>query len=84
MRIEFQGKSEKDLKRLPVKQQKQVVAKITALSHDPKPRGSRPLKGKLASCYRVKAGEYRIVYRIEGDTLCIARIGKRNDGEAYR
>ena len=84
MRIDFRGRSRKDLKKLPSKQQKQVAAKIMALRRDPAPRGSISLAGKWTSCRRVRAGEYRIIYRVEGDTLLIERIGKRNDGEAYR
>ena len=33
---------------------------------------------------RADIGEYRIVYRVEGDCLKVALIGKRNDDEVYR
>ncbi len=33
---------------------------------------------------RAKAGEYRIIYHLEGDVLFVRLIGKRNDDEAYR
>ena len=84
MKIDFRSKSGKYLRRLPLKQQKQIVAKIMALRHNPMPQGVRPLKGKKAGFYRAKAGEYRIIYRAEGDTLFIEKIGKRNDAEVYR
>jgi len=32
----------------------------------------------------VDIGEYRIVYRIEDDTVGICLIGKRNDSEVYK
>ena len=34
--------------------------------------------------YRVDSGEYRILYTIEGNAICIFRVGKRNDDEIYR
>jgi len=33
---------------------------------------------------RVKSGEYRIIYRIDGNDLHVDIIGKRNDDEVYR
>ncbi len=33
---------------------------------------------------RVDIGEYRIVYRVEGDCVNVACIGKRNDDEVYK
>ena len=33
---------------------------------------------------RIDIGEYRVVYRVEGDTVKIALVGKRNDSDAYR
>jgi mRNA interferase RelE/StbE len=34
--------------------------------------------------WRVDIGEYRIIYEVEGNTLCIILIGKRNDDEVYK
>ncbi len=42
------------------------------------------LKGKAAAFRRADIGEYRIVYRVEGDTLYLTVIGKRNDSSVYR
>jgi len=48
---------------------------------DPKAGDSKKLEGYLY--YRVDVGEYRIVYRVEGDCLKVALAGKRNDSEIY-
>ncbi len=47
------------------------------------PHDARPLSG-MDGYYRVDSGEYRIVFRIEGELLRVPMIGKRNDGEVYR
>ncbi|MHC1790907.1 type II toxin-antitoxin system RelE family toxin [Solidesulfovibrio sp.] len=33
---------------------------------------------------RTDVGEYRIIYRVEGDVLLVPLIGKRNDGDVYK
>jgi mRNA interferase RelE/StbE len=34
--------------------------------------------------WRVRAGNYRIVYAVAADTLNVLLVGKRNDDEIYR
>ena len=66
------------------KHQRQIAAKIQTLRDDPAPTDSKALKGKIQGFMRADIGEYRIVYRVEDDTLYVAVIGKRNDDEVYR
>jgi len=49
---------------------------------NPKPGDARPLRGH--PFWRADVGEYRIVYRIEQDTLKVALVDKRNDDEVYK
>jgi mRNA interferase RelE/StbE len=73
----------KSLKALELKPFKQVMVKILSLQSDPKPQDCKALKGYPGG-YRVDQGEFRILYTIEGNTISIFRVGKRNDGEVYR
>ena len=73
----------KSLKTLELKPFKQIMIKILSLQNDPKPQDCKALKGYPGG-YRVDQGEYRILYTIEGQTISIFRVGKRNDGEVYR
>jgi len=68
---------------LPGKQFKQVVSAMLSLLKNPRPQDARPLSG-MDGYYRVDSGEYRIVFRIEGELLRVPLIGKRNDDEVYR
>ena len=45
----------------------------TRYDKEPDPKGYR----------RADIGEYRIIYRVAGDTLEVLLIGKRNDDEVY-
>ena len=70
------------LGRLDPKQFRQVVRKIFSLMEDPKPADGKPLHGY--AYWRTDIGEYRIVYRVEENTLKIALVDKRNDDEIYK
>jgi len=58
--------------------------KIIELCSNPTPQDAKMLKGTSGDFWRVDAGEYRIIYRLEDDVLKVPLIGKRNDDEVYR
>jgi mRNA interferase RelE/StbE len=70
------------LDKLPPKQCRQVARKIFSLLADPEPADSIQLKGYPFR--RTDIGEYRIIYRREGETIKIPIINKRNDDQVYR
>ena len=72
------------IKTLPPKQYKQVVSTPLALLTNPEPHDSKLLKGSKDKNRRVDSGEYRIVYRVDGEALLVLVIGKRNDDEVYK
>lgn len=39
--------------------------------------GAKPLRGKLAGHYRLRTGDYRIQFRVEGESVIIERVGHR-------
>ena len=69
----------KDLKGIPKKDARRIVAAIKALGDDPRPPGAKKLSGQER--YRIRQGNYRILYSIEDDVLIvtIVRIGNRRD-----
>jgi mRNA interferase RelE/StbE len=75
----------KFLEKIPHKHAQQIVGKLDKLAQDPESVPSLQLSG-FPHLRRAKSGEYRMIYRINGEflELQILRIGKRNDGEVYR
>lgn len=69
----------KELETLPTKDQKRVVAKIKGLATDPRPPGSEKLSGEEK--YRLRQGDYRILYSIDDGrpAVTIVKIGHRRD-----
>ncbi len=82
LRINTSRQAEKFLRRLTPKHGRQLAAKLNELRSAPYPPDARQLKGH--PYWRADAGEYRIIYRVEEDTLYIHLVGKRNDAEVYR
>ena len=75
-------KAQKFLDDLPPKQFRQIIKKVFALLEDPRPHDSEELRGY--PFLRTDVGEYRIIYDLQGDTLRLIIVGKRNDDEVYR
>ena len=61
-----------------------IDKKILALAREPRPNQAKPLQGKTENLFRLRVGDYRIVYRVEDLRLVILviRIGHRR--EVYR
>ena len=69
----------KELDGVPTKDRHRLVARIAALADDPRPMGAEKLSG--ANKYRVRQGDYRILYEIADAALVVTvvRVGNRRD-----
>ena len=63
----------------PKKDREKIVARINALAMDPRPSGSERLAGE-ENKYRVRQGNYRIVYSIDNRNRVVV-IPKIGDGK---
>ena len=72
--------AEKKLKKIPKKETIKIVALIQSLTINPFPAGCRKLSGE-ESTYRVRQGQYRVLYEVEGQklTILILKLGHRKD-----
>ena len=79
-KIEISSSAEKALKKFPKIDLIKVVKVIQKLGIDPKPPGSRKLSGETNG-FRVRQGNDRIIYEVEGNKLFILvlKIGHRKD-----
>lgn len=82
LNIDFSSGAIKFLKKLSGKPAKQIKKKLSDLRENPYPQDSAKLVGY--PYHRVDQGEYRIIYLVNGETLEIKAVGKRNDGEVYK
>ena len=74
--------AKKDLDKLPKKNFMQIKDKILLLGKDPRPRGVLKLTGDEG--YRMRSGNYRILYRIDDKKKVIYLYRIKHRREAYR
>ncbi len=81
--VSFTPKAERQLAKLPRAAQERIAARIDTLATDPRPHGVEKLKG-AEDIYRLRAGEYRVLYHLADDVLLVLviRVGHRR--EVYR
>jgi mRNA interferase RelE/StbE len=82
-RLEFASAAVRQLGSLPVKIQRRASTKIEALTTEPRPAGCRKLKGP-DDIYRVRVGDYRVLYQVGDDVLLVLVVSVRKRGEAYK
>lgn len=68
---------------LPGRVRRQVDKKILALEAQPRPPGVRKIAGHQDT-YRLRVGNYRVVYRIIDDHWIVLIVLLRNQSTAYR
>jgi mRNA interferase RelE/StbE len=82
-RIEIKRSARKSFLGLPKSIQMRMGAAINELAANPRPPGSRKLTGSSV-LYRVRIGDYRVVYEIHDDRLVVVVIRLGHRREIYR
>ncbi len=52
---------------------------VARLAHWPDVSGAKPLSGDLAGWYRLRTGDYRLRFRVQGETIIVDKIGHRSE-----
>jgi len=74
--VELTRSAEKDLRRIDRSRVVLLYEAIERLGDDPRPYGSKKLVGADRT-YRIRVGDYRIVYEIEDEVLVVRiRLGE--------
>jgi mRNA interferase RelE/StbE len=69
----------KEIEAIPKKDRLRIIKRIRSLADDPRPSGSEKLSGD--DRYRVRQGNYRIVYSISDEEILVIviKVGHRRD-----
>jgi mRNA interferase RelE/StbE len=80
--LRFKASVAKDLHSIPRPDVERILARIDALRDDPRPPGSEKLSAQER--YRVRQGDYRILYTIDAQEarVEVVKVGHRR--EVYR
>ncbi len=79
-RIQIKPRATKALAKIPNPHRRRIAKAIDSLAADPRPSAARKLTG-AADAWRLRVGDYRIVYDIVDNilTVYVIRIGHRKD-----
>ena len=80
--IEIKKSAVKELSQIPKKDLVKIVKKINFLADNPRPEGSKKLSRE--DKYRIRYGNYRILYLIKDDLLVIYVIKVAHRKDIYR
>ena len=77
--IVIDKKALKELTKIPASQRALIEKKIDELATNPRPSGNKKLKG--SEFYRIRSGDYRVIYAIEDGVLVITvvKVAHRKD-----
>lgn len=81
--IIVERQAEKALRRLPRELLSRVDRLIAGLADEPRPTGCKKLKG-YDNLYRLRAGDWRIIYAVEDAVLIVLGIEIAPRDKAYR
>jgi mRNA interferase RelE/StbE len=82
--IQITSAARRDLGRLAANRDllEKIDARILSLANDPRPHNSRKLSNE-DSLYRVRVGDYRIIYQVRDETLVVLVVRVRHRREVY-
>lgn len=82
--IEFAPRLEGQLEIIPKAIRKKIFERIEKLKKDPRPVNVEPLHGGESGLFRIREGDYRIVYSIQDKKLLILVIRVVHRKEVYK
>ncbi len=81
-RLSIKPSAAKEIEALPKNDRLRVIKRIKGLAENPRPSGCEKLSGNDE--YRVRQGQYRIVYSISDEELVVLVVKVANRHEVYR
>ena len=70
--------AKRQAERLPMPIFGRVWRLVERLQAWPDVSGVKPLSGNLAGRFRLRTGDYRVQFRVEGDKIIVEKIGHRD------
>lgn len=77
-RISYKKSVQKDLAALPKAEARRVLDKIEKELAS-RPEKFPPLKGLFAGLRKLRVGDYRVIFVVQGEQVLVLRIGHRRD-----
>ncbi|MCB2413261.1 type II toxin-antitoxin system RelE/ParE family toxin [Demequina sp. TTPB684] len=82
-RVEFTSAAARQVRKLPREHRARIQARMRQLGNEPRPAGAIKLAGETTA-WRVRVGDYRVIYDIFDDVLVITVVAVGHRREVYR
>ncbi|OFX61644.1 MAG: hypothetical protein A2066_16435 [Bacteroidetes bacterium GWB2_41_8] len=82
--VQFVTRAAKELKDCPTGQIRKIITQIDALSQNPRPINAIKLKGNTENIWRIRVGDYRVIYHISDSIKIVTIRHIRHRKDAYR
>lgn len=82
--IQFTNTAKKQFKKLSKSVKHQISPLIDSLADNPRPIGYIELKGKFKGSYRVRSGNYRVIYTVADNVLLVLVLKIADRREIYK
>ena len=81
--VQIEGKARKEFRRLDAQTRARILDALDTLSLDPmNAAGVKRLQGREG--YRLRVGDYRVIYELDGGALVVLVLRVAHRREAYR
>ena len=77
--VELTPEAAEQFDRLPVTIKDRVSRLRERLANWPEVSGAKALSGNLAGWYPLRTGDYRLRFRVQGETIIVDKIGHRRE-----
>ncbi|HEY1922523.1 MAG TPA: type II toxin-antitoxin system RelE/ParE family toxin [Tepidisphaeraceae bacterium] len=77
-KVELTREAEKDVDALPKAIRLRLLKVVRRLEKWPDVSGAKPLRGSLAARFRVRTGDYRVQFYLDGNIVVIEKVGHRD------
>jgi mRNA interferase RelE/StbE len=81
--VDFAKHAQRHFRNLSPQVQKRLLPRIRALADNPRPPGVMQMAGDDV-LYRLRVGDYRVIYTIEDDVLLVLVVSVGHRKEIYR
>ena len=81
-RVEYTAAAARQVRKLEPTVRRRMLAAIDALAVDPRPAVTKALQGTAG--YRIRIGDYRVLYTIQDGTVTVLVFRVAHRGEVYR
>jgi len=82
--IEFRPGARRQFEKLPKDVKKRIGESIETLAVNPRPRQAIKMDGVEDDTYRIRVGDYRVIYSVSEDMLLILIVKVGHRKEVYR